>query len=126
MRSGEDDSATETDAYNVVDEDDRQIADGIEQIYHFRNPLYNTEIWFVALGSDNASHDGAKAFIAEHADGGRNAIFRIAEHGRQNSPFQFNTGGLCLVLQNRRLHIGRRLLVVARSRHVISRGQRRP
>ena len=68
MRSGEDDSATETDAYNAIDEDDRQIADEIEQIYHFRNPLYNTEIWFVALGSDNASHDGAKAFIAEHAD----------------------------------------------------------
>lgn len=68
MRSGEGDDAVEVDAYNVVDEDDRQIADEIEQIYHFRNPLYNTEIWFVALGSDNASHDGAKAFIAEHAD----------------------------------------------------------
>ena len=68
MRSGEG-----ADEHHVVDapfgaDDDRQIADEIEQIYHFRNPLYNTEIWFVALGSDNASHDGAKAFMAEHAD----------------------------------------------------------
>ena len=66
-RSGED-----TDADVPVDvaevEDDHQIAEEIEQIYHFRNPLYNTEVWFVALGSEGAGHDGAKAFLAEHAD----------------------------------------------------------
>ena len=52
----------------IADEEDRIIADEIEQIYHFRNPLYNTEVWFVALGSEGAAHDGTKAFLAEHAD----------------------------------------------------------
>ena len=56
-------------------------------------------------------------FITEHADCCRNTIFRISQHGRQNSPFQFNTGGLCLILQNRRLYVDRRHLVVALSRH---------
>ena len=66
-RSGED---YDNDSFDEqpLGEEDRLIADEIEQIYHFRNPLYNTEIWFVALGSDCASHDGAKAFLAEHAD----------------------------------------------------------
>ena len=41
-------------------------ADDIEQIYHFRNPRFNTEIWFVAMGADGVSHDGARAFLAEH------------------------------------------------------------
>ncbi len=66
-RSGEDAEADIPE--EVIDyEEDRQIADEIEQIYHFRNPLYNTEIWLVALGSENAAHDGVKAFLAEHAD----------------------------------------------------------
>ena len=66
-RSGENtDADTPTEMVDL--EDDRQIADEIEQIYHFRNPQYNTEIWFVALGSEAASHDGTKAFLAEHAD----------------------------------------------------------
>jgi len=66
-RSGENtDADTPTEMVDL--EDDRQIADEIEQIYHFRNPQYNTEIWFVALGSEASSHDGTKAFLAEHAD----------------------------------------------------------
>ena len=66
-RSGEDAEA-DVPSEPVEFEGDRQIADEIEQIYHFRNPLYNTEVWFVALGSEGAAHDGAKAFLAEHAD----------------------------------------------------------
>ena len=67
MRSGEGtDEAVEDGP--IADEEDRIIADEIEQIYHFRNPLYNTEVWFVALGSEGAAHDGTKAFLAEHAD----------------------------------------------------------
>ncbi len=39
----------------------------IERIYHFRNPAFNTEVWFVAIGSDDdLSHDGIEAFLAEH------------------------------------------------------------
>ncbi len=66
-RSGEETGA-DTPGEMVEVDDDRQIADEIEQIYHFRNPQYNTEIWFVALGSEVSAHDGAKAFLSEHAD----------------------------------------------------------
>lgn len=72
-RSGEDAEADMPSEY-VEMEEDRQIADEIEQIYHFRNPLYNTEIWFVALGSEGCAHNGTKAFIAEHADDLRGAM----------------------------------------------------
>ena len=66
-RSGED-AEGDVPSEVIEFEEDRQIAGEIEQIYHFRNPLYNTEIWFVALGSEGATHDGTKAFLAEHAD----------------------------------------------------------
>ena len=46
----------------------------IERIYHFRNPQFNTEIWFVAMGSDGISHDGAQAFVQEHRDELRGAM----------------------------------------------------
>ena len=46
--------------------EDQQLNEEIEQIYHFRNPDFNTEVWFVAIGSDDEYHDGAKAFLAEH------------------------------------------------------------
>lgn len=71
--SGEE-SGADLPAEPVEIEEDRQIAEEIEQIYHFRNPLYNTEIWFVALGSEGRAHDGAKAFLAEHADDLRGAM----------------------------------------------------
>ncbi len=38
----------------------------LEQIYKFRNPDINTEVWFVALGSEMAGNAGMKAFMAEH------------------------------------------------------------
>ena len=72
-RSGEETGADEP-SEPVEIEEDRQIADEIEQIYHFRNPLYNTEIWFVALGSEGDAHDGTKAFLAEHGDDLRGAM----------------------------------------------------
>ncbi|MBQ9003226.1 MAG: hypothetical protein IJ087_15360, partial [Eggerthellaceae bacterium] len=69
MRSGAD-----SDADTIVPEElpdaevDRSLTGEIEQIYHFRNPQFNTEIWFVAMGSDGEGHDGARAFLEEHAD----------------------------------------------------------
>lgn len=68
MRSGEDAAADEVipDVPPEV-ERDRFITGEIERIYHFRNPVFNTEIWFVAMGSDNdGTHDGVKAFLEEH------------------------------------------------------------
>lgn len=38
----------------------------LNQIYQFRNPDINTEVWFVALGSEMALHGGMRAFLAEH------------------------------------------------------------
>ena len=69
MRSGNDTEAdTPIVEEPVVSEDEAPIAEEIQQIYHFRNPLFNTEIWFVAVGADGASHDGARAFVEEHRD----------------------------------------------------------
>lgn len=67
MRSGVDNEADTT----IPDvppeaEKDRFITGEIERIYHFRNPAFNTEIWFVAMGCDDDSHDGVRAFINEH------------------------------------------------------------
>ena len=63
-------SGADTDS-DVPDElvettEDRILNDEIEQIIHFRNPAINTEVWFVAIGSDTDLHDGAKAFVEEH------------------------------------------------------------
>ena len=52
----------------VEEQADRELNKQIEQSYHFRNPSYNTEIWFVAVGAEVDLNDGARAFIAEHAD----------------------------------------------------------
>ena len=50
------------------------VAEEIEQIYHFRNPLFKTEVWFVAVGADGSSHDGARAFVEEHRNELRGAM----------------------------------------------------
>jgi len=73
MRSGEEDEGDEQPEL-VESAEDQQLSEEIEQIYHFRNPLYNTEIWFVAIGSDDEFHDGAKAFIDEHRSELRGAM----------------------------------------------------
>ena len=54
--------------------EDRVLNEEIGQIIHFRNPLYDTEIWFAAIGSDTELHDGAKAFIEEHRSELRGAM----------------------------------------------------
>jgi hypothetical protein len=63
---------------DVEDEGRRSSAradDALESIYNFRNPQFNTEIWFVALGSEYRHHDGAKAFLNEHHSELRGAMF---------------------------------------------------
>lgn len=51
-----------------------QVDEEIRQIYQFRNPDVNTDVWFVALGSELAGHAGIQAFLAEHADELRGAM----------------------------------------------------
>lgn len=50
------------------------IAREMRQIYQFRHPDINTEVWFVALGSELAGHSGMKRFLAEHSQELRGAI----------------------------------------------------
>lgn len=45
---------------------DIEVPSELNQIYQFRNPDINTEVWFVALGSELAQHGGMRAFLAEH------------------------------------------------------------
>ena len=46
----------------------------LKEIYQFRNPDINTEVWFVALGSELAQHGGMHAFLAEHSQDLRGSI----------------------------------------------------
>lgn len=45
-----------------------------QRIYDFRQPVVNTETWFVALGAELAGNGGMKAFLAEHAEDLRGAV----------------------------------------------------
>ncbi len=73
MHSSEDGEADEPEEL-IETSEDQALSEEIEQIYHFRNPAYNDEIWFVAIGSDTDAHDGAKAFLKKHADELRGAM----------------------------------------------------
>ncbi len=46
----------------------------MHQIYSFASGDINTEVWFVALGSELAGQSGIKAFLADHASEMRGAI----------------------------------------------------
>ena len=81
VRLGHVNMRSEAEAEPIDPENDIEVADDqalneeIEQIYHFRNPAYDSEIWFVALGSDTELHDGARAFIEAHKSELRGAMF---------------------------------------------------
>lgn len=53
---------------------DENVADELKQIYQFRNPDINTEVWFVALGSELMQNAGMNAFLAEHQQDLRGSI----------------------------------------------------
>lgn len=48
---------------------------GDENIYRFRHPDIDVEVWFVALGSELAANGGMNAFMAEHAADLKGALF---------------------------------------------------
>lgn len=60
----------------VTTSSDREetLEDEFRQIYQFRNPDIDTEVWFVALGSQLSGEAGMKAFMQEHASELRGAI----------------------------------------------------
>lgn len=50
------------------------IEEEFRQIYQFRNPEIDTEVWFVALGSQLSGEAGMKAFLQDHASELRGAV----------------------------------------------------
>lgn len=62
-------------AYNADQQYDPSLSGGMEQIHQFRNGGIDTEVWFVALGSELANNGGMKAFLHEHEQDLRGAIF---------------------------------------------------
>ncbi|OUO92542.1 aminopeptidase [Gordonibacter sp. An230] len=53
---------------------DQDVSEEIEHIYQFRNPDINTEVWFVALGSELSQNGGMRAFLTEHQQDLRGSI----------------------------------------------------
>ena len=66
-------AAAEAKGEKPVIEDD-VYEDDMQQIYSFAAGDINTEVWFVALGSELAGNGGIKAFLAEHASDMRGAV----------------------------------------------------
>ena len=68
-------SAYEAALRHATSEGDKiETAEEIQQIYSFAAGDINTEVWFVALGSELANNGGIKAFLAEHAPEMRGAV----------------------------------------------------
>ena len=68
-------SAYEAALRHAASESDKiETAEEIQQIYSFAAGDINTEVWFVALGSELANNGGIKAFLAEHAPEMRGAV----------------------------------------------------
>lgn len=51
-----------------------QTSDEMRQIQQFRSPGLDTEVWFVALGSELANNGGMKTFLNDHEQDLRGAI----------------------------------------------------
>ncbi|WP_298628486.1 hypothetical protein [uncultured Senegalimassilia sp.] len=43
-----------------------ELNEELNEVYQFRNPDINAEVWFVALGSELAQNSGMKAFLEAH------------------------------------------------------------
>ena len=74
------------DAAPFVDIDPHE---NVQQIYQFRNPDINTEVWFVALGAELSNHHGMQAFLNEHQQELRGAI--IVDMGAMGA------GDVCMI-----------------------------
>ncbi|NPD31790.1 hypothetical protein HLV35_00635 [Eggerthellaceae bacterium zg-997] len=76
-RSGEEGDRPEpvsAEATSPMPEVAAEINEEISQIYHFNNPDFTTEVWFVALGSQVARREGMRAFLDKHAADLRGAV----------------------------------------------------
>ncbi|WP_232050903.1 aminopeptidase [Arabiibacter massiliensis] len=50
------------------------VPEELKHVYQFRNPDINTEVWFVALGSELSQNGGMRAFLTEHQQDLRGSI----------------------------------------------------
>lgn len=71
--------------------DDPDVPAELKQIYQFRNPDINTEVWFVALGSELAQNGGMRAFLTEHQQDLRGSIIIDLD--------ALGAGDLCMIEQ---------------------------
>ena len=53
---------------------DEAVSEELKQIYQFRNPDIDTEVWFVALGAELSGNRGMKQFLADHASELKRAV----------------------------------------------------
>ena len=58
----------------AIEHGSEDVPPELKQIYQFRNPDINTEVWFVALGSELAQNGGMRAFLAEHQQDLRGSV----------------------------------------------------
>ena len=72
-----------------------EVSEELRQIYQFRNPDLNIEIWFVALGSELSGNSGMRAFMAEHQQDLRGSV--IVELS------SLGAGDMCVVSEEGRL-----------------------
>ncbi len=68
---------------------DDGLKEEIQSIYQFHNPDINTEVWFVALGSELTKNAGMQAFLNEHQQDLRGSIVVEIEG--------LGAGDLCMV-----------------------------
>ncbi len=74
-QSGSQVSTDGTASFEPIHHEDEQILQELHQIHKFRHPDIATEVWFVALGSELAGHNGMKKFLDEHGQELHGAIF---------------------------------------------------
>ena len=65
------------------------VSDEVDQVQRFRGSGINTEVWFVALGSELAKDSGMRAFLNEHATELKGAMIVDIE--------ALGAGDLCLI-----------------------------
>lgn len=75
---------------------DPGVSSELQHIYQFRNPDINTEVWFVALGSELAQNGGMRAFLAEHQQDLRGSIIIDLD--------ALGAGDLCMVESEGQYH----------------------
>lgn len=79
------------DSFDGIEYGDPDVPAELKQIYQFRNPDINTEVWFVALGSELAQNGGMRAFLTEHQQDLRGSIIIDLD--------ALGAGDLCMIEQ---------------------------